>query len=83
MYEVLVIPRAQRDLDALALEPFRSVNEAILSLEREPRGHRTVKLTSQDGYRLSVGDFRILFRIDDAAKRVFVYRVKHRRDAYR
>lgn len=83
MYAVLVIPRARKDLDELPSDRFRAVNDAILKLEREPRGHQTVKLTKNEGYRLRVGDYRVLYRIDDDAGRVYVYRVKHRREAYR
>jgi mRNA interferase RelE/StbE len=36
-----------------------------------------------EGYRLRVGDYRILFTIDDVAKEVRVYRLKHRKEAYR
>ena len=55
MYAVLIIPRAQRDLDALSAERFRPIHAAILGLEKEPRGHQTVKLTKEGGYRLRVG----------------------------
>ena len=83
MYAVLIIPRAWRDLDALPAERFPPVHRAILGLEQEPRGRQTVKLTKDEGYRLRIGDYRVLYRIDDAGKRVYVYRVKHRREAYR
>ena len=41
------------------------------------------KLAADEGYRIRAGDFRILYRIDDRAKEVIIYRVKHRREAYR
>jgi mRNA interferase RelE/StbE len=37
----------------------------------------------REGYRLRVGDYRILYEIDDSARKVIVYRVKHRLEAYR
>jgi mRNA interferase RelE/StbE len=40
-------------------------------------------LSGGEGHRLRVGDYRILYAIDDSAKKVIVYRVKHRREAYR
>lgn len=83
MYGVLVIPCARRDLGAASADRFAAVNGAILGLEREPRGRQTVKLTKDEGYRLRTGDYRVLYRIDDRAKRVYVYRVKLRREAYR
>jgi mRNA-degrading endonuclease RelE of RelBE toxin-antitoxin system len=39
-------------------------------------------LTAEEGYRLRVGDHRILYRIDDASKRVYIYRVRDRKDVY-
>ncbi len=83
MYEILVVPRAGRDLDALPSDRFRAVNAAILGLERDPRGHQTVKLTGNEGYRLRVGDYRVLYRIDDEERTVTVTAIEHRGDAYR
>jgi len=70
-------------MDTLATDRFGIANEAILGLEKEPRGHQTEKLAGGGGYRLRIGEYRVLYRIDDSSKRVFVYRVKHRREAYR
>ena len=36
-----------------------------------------------DDYRLRVGPYRILYDIDDKVQVVTIYRVKHRREAYR
>ena len=55
----------------------------MLTLASEARPPGSVKLTGDGGYRLRAGDFRILYRIDDEAGKVFIYRVKHRREAYR
>jgi mRNA interferase RelE/StbE len=40
-------------------------------------------LSGGDGYRLRVSDYRILHDIDDPAKRINIYRIKHRREVYR
>jgi len=53
-------------------------------LEQNPRPHGCTKLEgSEDEYRVRVGDYRILYVIDDKAKLVTVARVRHRREAYR
>ncbi len=83
MYRLRIIARARRDLDELTGRLFEQVNEAILSLEREPRPQGAIKLTGLEGYRIRVRDMRVLYRIDDQAKEVIVYRVKHRREVYR
>jgi mRNA interferase RelE/StbE len=56
---------------------------AIRALEENPRSHQSIELSGDEGYRLRVGDYRVLYDIDDPAKRVSVYRIKHRREAYR
>lgn len=83
MYEVKVLPSAQRDLDALERADLNRVKARLLELRGDPRPVGTQKLTADEGYRVRVGDYRILYRIDDRAKTVYIYRVKHRRDAYR
>ena len=83
MYKLRIIPRAQRDLDSITGKLFDQINEAILTLGDEPRPQGAMKLTGLEGYRIRVRDMRVLYRIDDQAKEVIVYRVKHRKEVYR
>ena len=83
-YRLTVIPRAVRDLEALEGKLFTHVTEAIRSLADNPRPPGSLKLSDEEsGYRVRVRDIRILYRVDDRGKEVVVYRVKHRREAYR
>ncbi|MEK7778400.1 MAG: type II toxin-antitoxin system RelE/ParE family toxin [Chloroflexota bacterium] len=36
-----------------------------------------------NGYRLRVGSYRILYEIDDASRAVWIFAIRHRREAYR
>ena len=83
-YQVDIAPAAQRDVKRLPPEIVRKVDAAMLELEQTPRPHGCTKLEgSEDEYRVRVGDYRILYVIDDKAKLVTIARVRHRRDAYR
>lgn len=83
-YQVDIAPAAQRDVKRLPPEVVRKVDAAILELEQNPRPHECTKLEgSEDEYRVRVGDYRILYVIDDKARLVTVARVRHRREAYR
>ncbi|MBI4564978.1 MAG: type II toxin-antitoxin system RelE/ParE family toxin [Planctomycetes bacterium] len=42
-----------------------------------------VPLAGSPGYRVRVGDYRILYAEDDSSRLVRIYRVRHRGDAYR
>ncbi len=54
----------------------------MITLESDPRG-QSEKLASDEAYRKRVGDYRIVFRVDDPSKEVLITRIKHRRDLYR
>ena len=83
-YHVEIAPAAQRDVKHLPSEVIRKVDATILELEQNPRPHGCTKLEgSEDEYRVRVGDYRILYVIDDKAKLVTIAHVRHRRDAYR
>ena len=82
-YRVKIIPKAEKDLDAVNGHEFDSIKRKILALSDNPRPFGCKKLTADEGYRLRSGDFRIVYRIDDQAKEVVIYRVKHRKEVYR
>ncbi|MGH2568605.1 MAG: type II toxin-antitoxin system RelE family toxin [Bacteroidota bacterium] len=83
VYEIIIKPSAQRDLDALPDKEVHRIARRINQLRTEPRPVGIQKLTSQEGHRIRSGNYRILFIVDDAKKKIQVYRIKHRREAYR
>jgi len=82
VYEIYLLPAAQKDLDELESRIFQRVIQRIPSLSADARPHDSLKLTREEGYRLRSGDYRLLYRIDDGARRIYIYRIKHRKDAY-
>lgn len=82
-YRVSVQESAKRDLRRLSAPVLRRALARLAAIAEEPRGPATEKLTATDAYRVRVGDYRILYEIDDAARTVVIVRVRHRRDAYR
>lgn len=83
-YAVLLGSRALRDLKDLPKEITRRIDAAILELSHDPRpaGCKKLRSKSPQGWRIRVGDYRVLYQIDDAAKRVMIYRIGHRRNIY-
>ena len=82
-YAIKLIPRAQKDLDDIKNRDFEFIRGRILSLAKAPRPFGSKKLTIEEGHRIRAGNFRILYRIDDPAKEIIIYRIKHRKEAYR
>ena len=69
-------------VDKLDAQIFGRVLKRIRALSRDGRPPGCLKLTAEDGCRIQTGDYRILYRIDDSAKEIYIYRIKHRKDVY-
>ena len=84
MHEVLLERGAEKDLNRLAPDVFQRVVDAIRGLKDSARPPGSKKLAgSPGGWRVRVGDYRIIYDIDDSAKCVRILRVRHRREVYR
>lgn len=83
MYQIEFRRRAYKDLESIPVDYTRLIARHIDMLEQNPRPPDSKKLKGDAGYSLRVGTYRILYEIDDKAKIVTIYRIKHRREAYR
>ena len=84
MFEVLLERAAEKDLSRLPLRIHDRIVDVLAALGRNPRPPGSKKLVgSSNDWRVRVGDYRVLYEITDAIRVVRVYRVRHRRDAYR
>ena len=81
-YAVSILRRAQKELGQLSSPSFERVCDAIQSLGGDPRPPGCRKLVGRDGWRIRVGDYRVIYQIDDSARTVLVLHVGHRRDIY-
>jgi mRNA interferase RelE/StbE len=83
-YRLVIRPPAERDLRALTPTVLARVDARIRDLADNPRPPGVERLWGpQGGFRLRVGDYRILYDVDDAQQMVMIGRVRHRRDVYR
>ena len=85
MYELLIERHAERDLKQCDPPLFRRLTNAILTLQQNPRPAASQKLhgSAHNDWRLRVGDYRVVYEIDDDTHVVRIFRVKHRREVYR
>jgi mRNA interferase RelE/StbE len=83
MYKLNILRPAVKDIAGLPDNYPRQVAEHIDALAEDPRPAGVKKLAGAASYRLRVGVYRIIYEIDDTARVVTIYRVKHRKDAYR
>lgn len=83
MYKVVLSNKAEKELEKLQDDYFKKVDEVIFNLAHQPRPVGSLKLTEKEGYRIRVGNYRILYTINELQKEVIVYKIAHRKDAYR
>jgi len=84
VYEVLLGNSAVRDLRRLAPKIHDRIVEEIQSLSDDPRPAGCRKLvSSENDWRIRVGEYRVIYEITDAIRVVRIHRVRHRRDVYR
>ena len=85
-YSVRILASARRQLLALPRPLRERVRLAIRELRDDPRPAGTRLLSGQGRervWRLRVGEYRVLYEIQDGAAVVLVIRIAHRRNAYR
>lgn len=82
-YQVIIKRTAEKELDALDAQVRNRIGKRLLKLEDDPRPQSVKKLQGQDSFRLRVGDYRVLYTIDDQKGEVWIYAVGHRREVYR
>jgi mRNA interferase RelE/StbE len=83
-YRVEILPSAEREMARLDFEVRRRIDRKILSLANDPRPLGVKALSgTHGGLRVRVGDWRIVYRVEDDRLLVLVVRVGNRRDVYR
>lgn len=83
-YRIELTSKALRELAALPRDAQQRIDARILALSEEPRPPGSKKLEGEeDLYRIRVGDYRIVYRVDDKVLVVLVVRIGHRREVYR
>lgn len=83
-YAVSFRRSAEKDMRKLDAKTQTRVFKAIEPLAVEPRPDGCRKLQGSDNaYRIRVGDYRVVYTVDDEIRIVAIERVGHRRDVYR
>lgn len=82
-YSILILPRAQRELSSLPQITYEKIKLAIGHLGEIPRPQGCVKLRGREGWRIRVGDYRVIYKLEDEERRVIILHIGHRRDVYR
>jgi mRNA interferase RelE/StbE len=83
-YSVELRPSAEKSLDKLDGRSRARILRKIIALAVDPRPPGVKALTDEQGlWRIRIGDYRVVYEINDAELLVLVVRIAHRSDVYR
>jgi mRNA interferase RelE/StbE len=82
-YALRILPHAEKQLSQLISPIYDSTKARIFELRDAPRPPGCRKLRGREGWRIRVGDYRLIYKINDIEKTVAVLQIGHRSDVYR
>lgn len=82
-YKIEIKKSAAKEIENLPSTILKRVISHIQELSDDPRPNGCKKLSGDEKYRLRVGDYRILYEIQDEIVTVYVVKVAHRKEVYR
>jgi len=80
---LLIKSSAAKELEALPAKDRKRVIARIQNLATDPRPPGCEKLSGDGKLRIREGNYRFLYAVDDAGRRLIVIRIGHRREVYR
>ena len=81
-YTIYISRRAQRELAKLPGDVYERVRDSVRALAHIPRPPGCLKLKNREGWRIRIGDYRVIYEIDDDQQNVTIFHIGHRRDVY-
>ena len=81
-YTIILTKRAEKQLDKLPDNIAEPIIEAIGDLSKNPRPNGYKNLKSRDGYRIRIGDYRVIYEVFDDELVIDVIKLGHRKDIY-
>lgn len=83
MYKLGLSNKVIKKLEKVDDILYLRISDKIYSLENNPRPNSSIKLSGIEGYRIRIGDYRILYTINERTKEVVVYSFAHRKEVYK
>lgn len=82
-YTAVLSKKAQKALDKFSDHIADPILDAIADLEENPKPIGCKKLKGRDGYRIRVGDYRIIYDVFDSELIIDIVTLGHRKDIYK
>ena len=81
-YAIYIERYAQKQIMQLNKIAIPVLKNAIETLGNDPRPFGYIKLKGEESYRIKVGDYRIIYEIDDKNSKITIIAATHRKKVY-
>ncbi|MCE5300611.1 MAG: type II toxin-antitoxin system RelE/ParE family toxin [Spirochaetia bacterium] len=82
-YSIGIYHKAIKQFEKIPKNERKTIGVKIEGLKTVPRPPGAIKLVNEELYRMRVGNYRVLYTVDDPLREVTVIAVKHRSEVYR
>ncbi len=82
-YKIEVKKSAEKELRKIPKKELIKIIDQIGSLADNPHPPGSKKLTNQEKYRIRIGNYRVLYNVEDEILTIFIIKVGHRKEIYR
>ena len=82
-YRIIFEKRAEKDLKKIERKFQKKIVEKIEALQSNPRLHDAQKMTNSIYWKYRVGNFRIIYQIEDIKLTVIILKIGDRKEVYR
>lgn len=82
-YTISIKRSAQKSLGKISQNHRGLIVDKVRTLSENPRPQGSKKLSGRDAWRIRIGDYRVIYEINDNQLVVLVVTVGHRREVYR
>jgi mRNA interferase RelE/StbE len=83
LYEIEILRSAQKQLAKIDKSDQQKIIACIENLSHNPRPFGCKKLTGRPAWRIRVGNFRVIYEIEDQRLRILIVTIGNRRDVYK
>ena len=83
-YSINFVRSARKELERLTSREVSRIFARIEALTKDPRPKGCQKLVGESKlWRIRIGDYRVIYSIDDQTMSIDIMQVRHRSDVYR
>ena len=83
MYSVIIERNALKSLSKIPNKDAKKIESAISDLAEDPRPIGYIQLKGQSGFRIRVGNYRVIYEINDGELMILVVEIGNRKEIYK